>query len=107
MLNNVNDFLVVLVVFVLLMAGQKDVGNTAKSIGRFIGELKKRQEEFRTELMRELNSASLEDEKVNIPTKYVKSVNNTNNDEKVKEIEMKIRQLQEELKRLKNDGGKN
>ncbi|TRM89797.1 translocase, partial [Sulfolobus sp. A20-N-G8] len=40
-------------------------------------------------------------------TKYVKSVNNTNNDEKVKEIEMKIRQLQEELKRLKNDGGKN
>ncbi|WP_338600753.1 hypothetical protein V6M85_12590 [Sulfolobus tengchongensis] len=100
MINNLSDFLVVVVVFILLMAGDKNAGKTARSIGKFLGEMKKRQEEFRSELMRELNSV---DENPTTTFKYVKSVS----EDRVKELEAKIRQLQEELERLKTSDGKN
>ncbi|AKA73778.1 twin-arginine translocase TatA/TatE family subunit [Saccharolobus solfataricus] len=105
MINNLSDFLVVVVVFILLMAGDKNAGNTAKSIGRFLGELRKRQNEFKTELMRELNSV---DNTNSVPPsssnfKYVK----VTNQDRVRELEAQIKRLQEELERLKASDGKN
>ena len=101
MIGNLGDFLVVVVVFILLMAGDKNAAKNAKSIGKFLGELRRRQNEFKNELMRELNSID-EDEKV-VQSKYVRDLSQ----DRVKELEMKIRQLQEELQRLKSSGGKN
>ncbi|MEM4884019.1 MAG: hypothetical protein QXO77_00660 [Saccharolobus sp.] len=101
MIGNLGDFLVVVVVFILLMAGDKNAAKNAKSIGKFLGELRRRQNEFKNELMRELNSID-EDEKV-VQYKYVRDLSQ----DRVKELEMKIKQLQEELQRLKNSGGKN
>ena len=101
MIGNLGDFLVVVVVFILLMAGDKNAAKNAKSIGKFLGELRRRQNEFKNELMRELNSID-EDEKV-VQSKYVRDLSQ----DRVKELEMKIKQLQEELQRLKNSGGKN
>lgn len=101
MIGNLGDFLVVVVVFILLMAGDKNAAKNAKSIGKFLGELRSRQNEFKNELMRELNSID-EDEKV-VQSKYVRDLSQ----DRVKELEMKIRQLQEELQRLKSSGGKN
>lgn len=102
MIGNLGDFLVVVVVFILLMAGDKNAAKNAKSIGKFLGELRSRQNEFKNELMRELNSID-EDEKVVQYNKYVRDLSQ----DRVKELEMKIKQLQEELQRLKNSGGKN
>ncbi|QGA67576.1 twin-arginine translocase TatA/TatE family subunit [Sulfolobus sp. E11-6] len=105
MISNLSDFLVVIVVFILLMAGDKNAGNTAKSIGRFLGEIRKRQNEFKTELMRELNS--VEDtnntQLTGASFKYVKVANQ----ERIKELEAQIKRLQEELERLKASDGKN
>ncbi|AAK40804.1 Hypothetical protein SSO0483 [Saccharolobus solfataricus P2] len=105
MISNLSDFLVVVVVFILLMAGDKNAGNTTKSIGRFLGEIRKRQNEFKNELMRELNSVEATN---NTPFtgsnfKYVK----VTNQERVKELEAQIKRLQEELERLKASDGKN
>jgi sec-independent protein translocase protein TatA len=102
MISNVGDFLVVLVVFILLLAGDKNAGKTAKSIGKFLSQLRKSQEEFKNELIREINN--IDDNYVNNTNfKYIRNVSQ----DKVRELEMRIKELQEELQRLKNNGGKN
>lgn len=101
MISNVGDFLVVLVVFILLLAGDKNAGKTAKSIGKFLSQLRKSQEEFKNELIREINS--IDDNVNNTNFKYIRNVSQ----DRVRELEMKIKELQEELQRLKNNGGKN
>ncbi|BDB97529.1 hypothetical protein [Saccharolobus caldissimus] len=101
MISNVGDFLVVLVVFILLLAGDKNAGKTAKSIGKFLSQLRKSQEEFKNELIREINN--IDDNVNNTNFRYIRNVSQ----DRVRELELRIKELQEELQRLKNNGGKN
>ncbi len=59
MISNLTDALVVLVVFILLMGGERDISGHIKEIGKFVGNIRKAESNFRRELARELNLEEL------------------------------------------------
>ncbi len=125
MLSNISDFIIVLVVGILLLSGQKDVGGTVKNIGKALTQLKKTQEEFRQELARELNGLGdvAEETRKSVVTDVtstynrvskispqpLRGVSNTSDskEDKIRQLEDEIKRLQLELERLKQNGSKN
>ena len=110
MLGNISDTAIIILVAILLLAGQKDIAGTIRNLGKTFEEIKRRQEEFRQELTRELSEAGeitgsikkdLSDEPIIRPY-YQQS-----QDYKIKQLEDEIRRLQSELERLKKGDGKN
>ncbi|AWR95854.1 twin-arginine translocase TatA/TatE family subunit [Acidianus brierleyi] len=112
MLSNISDMIIIIIVGILLLGGEKDISGTVRNLGRTFQEFKKRQEEFRNELTREINNVG------DIPRQAGQSlVNdvsssysrryNSYNQEKINQLEEEIRKMQAELERLKKNGGKN
>ncbi|BDC17282.1 twin-arginine translocase TatA/TatE family subunit [Acidianus sp. HS-5] len=110
MLGNISDAAIIILVAILLLAGQKDVGGTIRNLGKTLEEMKKKQEDFRQEFMRELNetgevSNSIKKDLSDAP--IIKPYHQQTNDHKIEQLEDEIKRLQSELERLKNSDRKN
>ncbi|MCI4455195.1 MAG: twin-arginine translocase TatA/TatE family subunit [Sulfolobus sp.] len=114
MISNLEDTLIVLLVALLLFGGDKKAVESVKNLGKMWGEFKRRQEELKRELMRELNEASEPIRQVGSEvskgvseagqTYYVRPYSNftpSNSEDKIRKLEEEIRRLQAELERLK------
>jgi sec-independent protein translocase protein TatA len=112
MISDITDFLILIFVAILLFSGDPNVKETARTIGKALGELKKRQNELQQQLKKEIF------EQVEEPLKesgeevlrsantnlYIKPIYYVE-DEKIRILEAKIKQLEEELERLRNEKG--
>jgi sec-independent protein translocase protein TatA len=119
MISSLEDTLILLLVALLLFGGDKKALESVKSLGKMWGELKKRQEELKQELIRELNETSepfnqVKREILYDPPPTVRPYQRTtginsplNNEERIRKLEEEIRRLQAELERLKKNDGKN
>ncbi|MCI2415355.1 MAG: translocase [Candidatus Aramenus sp.] len=125
MIDNISDFLIILVVGILLLSGQKDISGTVKNIGKTLNQLKRTQEQFRQELAREINGLGdvVEETKKSVVTDVTPTYrrinkispqpittlpsNGNKQEDKIKQIEDEIKRLQMELERLKQNGNKN
>lgn len=111
----VGDFfqtLILIMIAILLLAGEKDVASVARNIGKAIEELKRRQSEIKNELMRELNEVDEVNRSVvremtyDDSYKYVRPSSQASS-ERIKELEEQINKLKLEIERLKKGDGKN
>ncbi|MCY0883859.1 MAG: twin-arginine translocase TatA/TatE family subunit [Acidianus infernus] len=113
MIGDISDTLILVLVAILLLSGQKDVADTVRNLGKTIEEFRRKQNEFKTELLRELNETneipksiareiSLED----YYNRYLKKPTQASN-EKIRELEEQIAKLRLELERMKKGDGKN
>jgi len=59
MIGSLTDVLIVVVVAILLLGGERDVSGQVKELGKFVGNLRKSEQEFRKEITRELNMEEL------------------------------------------------
>ncbi|MGC8695256.1 MAG: hypothetical protein ACP5UD_02460 [Conexivisphaera sp.] len=59
MLGSLTDALIVIVVAILLLGGERDVSGHVKEIGKLIGNIRKSERDFRNEITRELNLEEL------------------------------------------------
>ncbi len=59
MLGSLTDALIVIVVAILLLGGERDVSGHVKEIGKLIGSIRKSERDFRNEITRELNLEEL------------------------------------------------
>lgn len=113
MIGNLDDFLIVLLVGILLFAGDKNSAGSLKNLLKSYNEFKKKRDELILELRRELNEVT---EEAVTPVKEVSSsfrtgineINNTYNearnnfqDVRAKLLEERIKEIEEELKKLK------
>ena len=112
MMGNISDTLVLVLIAILLLSGQKDVAGTLRNLGKTIEEFKKRQNEFKSELLRELNetneipkSIAREISSEDYYNRYLKPTQSSN--EKIRELEEQIAKLRLELERMKKGDGKN
>ncbi|MEM0173907.1 MAG: twin-arginine translocase TatA/TatE family subunit [Sulfolobaceae archaeon] len=110
MIGDITDFLILLLVAVLLFSGDPNIKETAKTLGKTLGELRRRQVEFTNEIKREI----LEETTNSINNELNLNTNNANrmiyikpiyyqDEDKIKLLEERIKQLQEEIERLKNE----
>ena len=112
MMGNISDTLILVIIAILLLAGEKDVVSTARNIGKTIEEFRRRQNEFKNELLRELDETTdvhrsiVKDMTYDDNYEYVRSPPQTSN-EKIKELEEQINKLKSEVERLKKGNGKN
>ncbi|WP_162569067.1 Sec-independent protein translocase subunit TatA/TatB [Acidianus sulfidivorans] len=111
MIGNISDIIVVLIVGVLLLGGEKNVPQVMRNLGKAYEEFRKRQSEFTSELSRELKSIDEirndGNQELVKPISYRNYYQNTYNNNKINELENEIKRLQAELERLKKDGNKN
>lgn len=112
MLSNISDMMIIIIVGILLLGGEKDISGTVRNLGRTFQEFKKRQEEFRNELTREINNIgdipkqAGQDLISDVSSSYNRKYNSYNQ-EKINQLEEEIRKMQAELERLKKNGSKN
>jgi len=119
MFGSLSDTLIVLIVAILLLGGEKNLAGTLKNLGKTLGELKRRQDEFKRELTRELSGlgevteetkttlASTSSQVTPAVRPMVRRQTEVSSQDKVREIEEQIKRLQAELERLKLGDGKN
>ncbi|AWS00500.1 twin-arginine translocase TatA/TatE family subunit [Metallosphaera hakonensis] len=117
MIGSLSDALIMIIVAILLLGGEKNLSGTMRNLGRTLSELRKRQNDFKNELMRELSDTgevtqdikgSLSfDSEIRPMVKSVSKVNYQPVDPKIQQLENEIRRLQAELERLKKGDGKN
>lgn len=122
MIGNLADTAILLLVIILLLAGEKNVSETIRNVGKFYQELRRRQIEFTSELRREL--ASLNEIRPDEVSHEVRNVSHEMRSElvrqvsfnspvyqryndKIAQLESEIKRLKAELERLKQDGNKN
>jgi len=109
MIGDITGFLILLFVAILLFSGDPNIKETAKTIGKAIGELRRRQVEFTSEIRREIleetensiNTTLMNSNK----TVYIKPIYYQDED-RIKTLEEKIKQLQQEIERLRNEQGR-
>lgn len=116
MIGSLSDALIMIIVAILLLGGEKNLSGTMRNLGRTLSELRKRQNDFKNELMRELSDTgevtqdikgSLSfDSEIRPMVKSVSKVNYQPVDPKIQQLENEIRRLQAELERLKKGDGK-
>jgi hypothetical protein len=119
MFGSLSDTLIVLIVAILLLGGEKNLAGTLKNLGKTLGELKRRQDEFKRELTRELSGlgevteetkttlASTSSQVTPAVRPMARRQTEVSSQDKVREIEEQIKRLQAELERLKLGDGKN
>ncbi|BCS92960.1 twin-arginine translocase TatA/TatE family subunit [Metallosphaera javensis (ex Sakai et al. 2022)] len=116
MIGSLSDLLIMVIVAILLLGGEKDLSGTVKNLGRTLSELRKRQNDFKNELMRELSeSGDITQEakrslsfNTDVPAvRPVSRVTQAPEDPRIRQLEDQIRKLQAELERLKKGDGKN
>lgn len=102
MLGNLSDTLIIIIVAVLLLAGEKDLSGTMKNIGKYWNQLRRSESDFRNEITRELNGIDMDlDSAVSSSKPFMQA-----SDARVRELERQVRELQEELERMKKENGK-
>ncbi len=106
MLGSLTDTLILVFVAILLLGGEGDLSGTFRKFGKWWGELKRSEEEFRKEITKELSDMDMNYSFTDNSTAS-RSYTNSNNDIRVKELERQVRELQEEVKRLKKENGEN
>ena len=111
MIGSLDDFLIVVLVALLLFAGDKNA-SSVKNLFKAYNEYKKRRDELTAELRRELNEIINETTSSvrEVSNQFRSSVNelNTNvrssfDDIRIKLLEERIRQLEDELRKLKEN----
>ncbi|MFP3130872.1 MAG: translocase [Nitrososphaeria archaeon] len=108
MLGSLTDTLILVFIAILLLGGQGDLSSTFRKVGKWWGELKRSEEEFRNELTKELGDIDVNyyfTENNNFNKSFKGYTNNQ--DIRVQELERQVRELQEEVRRLKKENGEN
>ncbi|MGC9208943.1 MAG: twin-arginine translocase TatA/TatE family subunit [Nitrososphaeria archaeon] len=108
MLGSLTDTLILVFVVILLLGGEEDLSDTFRKVGKWWGELRRSEEEFRKELKKELGD-------IDVNYSFTDNSNfdrsfkgyTSNQDIRVQELERQVRELQEEIKRLKKENGEN
>ncbi|MGC8970377.1 MAG: twin-arginine translocase TatA/TatE family subunit [Conexivisphaera sp.] len=111
MLGSLTDALVVVVVAILLLSGERDLSGHLREIGKFVGNLRRSEQELRRELSRELNlgelagigrdaaAVGLEEPPARRPPQPRRD------DERVRELEEEVRRLRAEIEELRRRAG--
>ncbi|QKR00574.1 twin-arginine translocase TatA/TatE family subunit [Metallosphaera tengchongensis] len=117
MIGSLSDALIMVIVAILLLGGEKNLSGTVRNLGKTLSELRKRQDEFKRELMKELSETGDITQEVRNDLSFnsnsgpmVRPLYNlpkTSEEEKIKQLEEQIRRMQAELERLKKGDGKN
>jgi len=112
MISSIDDFLVILLVGLLLFAGDKTSANNIKSIMNAFNEFKKRRDEFINELKRELNEVTSSNTEIirDVSSTFNQGLNEAKNTlvssaNEIKLLEERIRELEDEIERLKRQNG--
>ncbi|MGC8664774.1 MAG: twin-arginine translocase TatA/TatE family subunit [Nitrososphaeria archaeon] len=108
MLGSLTDTLILVFIAILLLGGEGDLSGTFRKVGKWWGELKRSEEEFRKEITKELGD-------IDVNYSFTDNSNSgrsfkgytSNQDIRVQELERQVRELQEEVKRLKKENGEN
>jgi len=102
LLSNLSDTLILIIVAVLLLAGEKDLSGTMKNIGKYWDQLRRSETDFKNEIIREVNGIDMDlDSTVSSSRPFVQA-----SDARIRELERQVRELQEELERMKKENGK-
>ncbi|ABP94969.1 MULTISPECIES: twin-arginine translocase TatA/TatE family subunit [Metallosphaera] len=119
MIGSISDLLIMVVVAILLLGGEKDLSGTVKNLGRTLSELRKRQNDFKNELMRELSESGDITQEAKRSLSFNSDVtpavrplpratqSTVPDDPRIRQLEEQIKRLQAELERLKKGDGKN
>ncbi|WP_187152705.1 Sec-independent protein translocase subunit TatA/TatB [Acidianus manzaensis] len=111
MIGNISDIIIVLIVGVLLIGGEKNAPQVMRNLGKAYEEFRRRQSEFTAELNKELKS--IDDIRNEGNQELIKQISYTPQQQsysynnKISQLEEEIKRLQSELERLKKDGNKN
>ncbi|MFP3201416.1 MAG: hypothetical protein RXR43_04025 [Sulfolobus sp.] len=112
MISSIDDFLVILLVGLLLFAGDKTSASNIKSIMNAFNEFKKRRDEFINELKRELNEVTSSNNEIirDVSSTFNQGLNEAKNTlvssvNEIKLLEERIRELEDEIERLKRQNG--
>lgn len=102
-MGNLSDTLLLVIVAILLLAGKKDITGTARNIGKTLEEFKRKQNEFKNELLTELNETGEVHKSIVKEITYddyhYNYVKQTPSDEKMKRLEDEINRLKAEIER--------
>ncbi|MEL9970279.1 MAG: twin-arginine translocase TatA/TatE family subunit [Metallosphaera sp.] len=117
MIGSLSDALIMVIVAILLLGGEKNLSGTVRNLGRTLSELRKKQNEFKNEIMRELSeggditqetrSALSFDSEVPEVRPAIRPRPTQTEDPRIKQLEDQIKKLQAEVERLKKGDGKN
>jgi Sec-independent protein translocase protein TatA len=100
MLGSLSDTLIIIFISILMLGCEKDLSGTARKIGKMWGDLRRSERDFRREITRELNVDDLGIDFSDNRKPY------NPNDARVRELERQVRELQEEMERMKRQNGK-
>jgi sec-independent protein translocase protein TatA len=101
MLGNIQDWIIVGVVALLLFGGAGKIPELFRNLGRALGEFRRGQVEIQKELEKEFNTSKQE-----LASKPTLAESNGQSKPSAEEIEAKIRELQAQLDQLKREQGK-
>lgn len=102
MLGSLSDTLIIIVVAILLLGGEKDISGTVRNIGKYWNELRRSENDFKKEITKELDQMDLGID-MNTDSRPYRQTSDT----RVRELERQVRELQEELERMKKQNGTN
>ncbi|MCL4344410.1 MAG: translocase [Nitrososphaerota archaeon] len=95
MLGSLSDTLIIIVVAILLLGGEKDISGTVKNIGKYWNQIRNSENDFRKEITRELSDMDMN---MNDPPRQASDI-------RVRQLERQVRELQDELERMKKKNG--
>ncbi len=106
MIGSLTDTLILIVAAILLLGGEKDLSGAIRNIGRYWQQMKRAETDFRKELNRELSEVDMNIEEP--PKQYSRpsyAAQRTADEARIRELEMQVKELQEELERLRRENG--
>jgi sec-independent protein translocase protein TatA len=95
LLGSLSDTLIIIVVAILLLGGEKDISGTVKNIGKYWNQIRNSENDFRKEITRELSDMDMN---MNDPPRQASDI-------RVRQLERQVRELQDELERMKKKNG--
>jgi sec-independent protein translocase protein TatA len=119
MIGSLTDTLILIAVAILLLGGERDISGQLRELGKFLGNLRRSEQEFRRELMRELNVEELRGIGGEVARGVAGDVGaevrawpararpyagqpTAPDDPRVRELEEEVRRLREELEALRS-----
>jgi len=100
LLGSLSDTLIIIVVAILLLGGEKDISGTVRNIGKYWNELRRSESDFKNEITKELDQMD-----PGIDMNANSRPYRQTSDARVMELERQVRELQEELERMKKQNG--
>ncbi|MEM3854092.1 MAG: hypothetical protein QXG99_00935, partial [Conexivisphaerales archaeon] len=91
MLGSLSDTLIIIVVAILLLGGEKDISGTVKNIGKYWNQIRSSENNFKREITRELNQV---DPEINMNDMFTGNVyrQTSSNDARVRDLERQVRE---------------